>query len=232
MNEGGCDTASETAGNVPSCFPTEEKSPDIAAPLKLGEFNRRGSPARRIMTSITIEVLEALAHQVEEQEQTEREHLHRLIRAYTRILAVREPAKFRRRACEYGDETGYCDGFYLPKMQCRNYTGPRLFSIYEGDYSTIPTSTGFDHDWKAVTSDLGLYISPAGECWGRETAGTGEFGSFPAYPGDCSVEIEFHWRELAEDELPIEGLREAEERLREAAFPHVAALLERKGGTK
>jgi hypothetical protein len=171
----------------------------------------------------TIESLEELARTFEAEEEAERLRLHRRIMAYARILAVREPDTFSRQALEYADVDGHYDSSYPPQQQYKNLNGPRLHMVMEANYEDIATSHGFYYDWKAVTEDPGLYIAPDGSLYGRDSEGTGKFGSFAAYPGDHQVEICFEWVRLPLNEIPRARLQAAEYELRTKAFPLIAS---------
>lgn len=173
---------------------------------------------------ITIADLEAIAAQVEGEESQERERLMRLIRAYARILAVREPGVFTRRALEYSDEDGSWDNSYPPDQQYKDHTGPRTMKVAGHAWHEIATSTGFYYDWRATTKDGGLYIAPDGSLYGCTISGTGEFGRFAARPGNCNVMLTLEYDTLNSNDVKIARLRDAESALREKAFPHVAAL--------
>ena len=171
--------------------------------------------------TITVESLEALATQLEETEKAKRAKLTRMIAAYCRILAVREPQTFKARATVIADKDGHWDNSYPPKIEWKEKTGPKLHEIAGGDYGTTSTSTGCYHSWDAYTETRGLYVDRSGEIWGAEFAGTGSVGEYAAYPGNHNVEIEIEWSES--DEVETAQLEEAEETLRALAFPLAAA---------
>jgi hypothetical protein len=168
---------------------------------------------------ITIETLELLADQASQEQTGETIRLTRLIRAYARIIAFREPKRFPAKAVEYGDIPN-CDGSYAPRMEYRNFNGPKLLTIIPGSWEEIPETGDFYHDWRAVTKDRGLYVSPLGSLYGRETAGRGQFSGFPAWPGNCDVSLSFDF--APSPELSVERLETAENYLRNVAFPMVA----------
>lgn len=168
---------------------------------------------------ITIEEVEALAVTLETANAEARGKLLRLIRAEARILMARDPDKFPRCACYYGDEDGHFDGSYPPKQEYRDLTGPRLLAVRKARHDDIATEDGFYHDWRRVTEDPGLYVARDGRVWGRTDEGTGHFGQFAAHPGDCRVEVTISWDPRDESDLSLEDLRAVESALRALAFP-------------
>lgn len=168
---------------------------------------------------ITIEQVEALAEQVEADEQAARAKQLRLIRAYARILAVREPDEFIPRACEISDEDGHYDNSYPPKIRLKDQTGPATIMVSKYGYEEIATSGGFYYEWRATTTAPGLYIDPRGRLFGAQVAGKGRFGQFAAHPGNCDVMLTVAWSERDESDIPTEELRGAETLLRGLAFP-------------
>lgn len=169
------------------------------------------------MNAITIESLEQLATEIEATEAAQRAKLDRLIRAYARILAVREPHLFVRKATEHGDEAGHWDSSFPPKQVFRSKTGPALIKIEAWDTEDVATSGGFYYSWRRVTNDGGLYVSKMGELYEADETGTGALGQFAAHPGDHNVECEIEWSRKRE--VTIEQLATAEEHLRKLAFP-------------
>lgn len=169
--------------------------------------------------TITIEQIEELANSLETTDTEQRANLQRMIRAEARILAVREPDKFTRKALEYRDEDGHWDNSYPPKQKYRNYTGPRLLKVQSCTTDDIATTSGFYYDWKRVTTDPGIYVACDGELWGCNESGTGSLGRFAAHPGDCNVEVELEWSPLDMHEVTIVQLQQVEEHLRKLAFP-------------
>ena len=159
--------------------------------------------------TITIEQLEELANQIETEEQEERTRLRRLIRAYARIIAIREPDQFKRRALEHSDEDGHWDNSYPPKIKYKDKNGPALISVRYGDYDQVATEGGFYHTWRAVDSDPGVYVGRDGAIWGRSHEGEGNFGQFAAYPGECGVCVKLEWDTRSDSETPLDDLREA-----------------------
>lgn len=174
---------------------------------------------------ITLEQVEALAEQLADEAETRRAKLRRLITAYARILAVREPEIYRPRSCWHGDEAGHWDSSFPPEQEYGDHTGPRLLRIIERETEDIPTSGGYYHAWRRVTTDLGLYVGRGGRLWGGDETGTGEVGQYAAYPGDHHVDCAIEWDTLDANDIATEQLVETEQRLRELAFPRVAALV-------
>lgn len=174
-------------------------------------------------STITLESLERLAADLEFGEEQRRERLLRLTAAYARILAVRQPELFDRRAVEYSDEDGYWDNSYPPKQQYKDRTGPRLIKVSSADWQQVATSEGFDYSWRATASELGLYVARDGEIWGGEYSGEGAFGRFAAHPGDHNVQLSIDWSPRDLDEVSTADLVMVEETLRDLAFPLVAA---------
>lgn len=172
---------------------------------------------------LTLETLEALAEQVEQDEEAHREKLARMIRAYARILAARAPDTFRARALEYSDEEGHYDNSYPPKQQYKDRNGPRLYCVRKFGWESIATEGGFYYHWRAATNDPGLYVAPDGTLYGCTVSGTGRVGQFAAYPGDCDVMLSLDWSPRDEDEVTTDELGQAECELRKLAFPLVAA---------
>lgn len=169
------------------------------------------------MQHITIEQVEALATQLEADEQAEREKLDRLIKAYARILAKREPSRFQRQALEQADEDGHFDNSYPPKVEYRNFSGPRLLCVRDNETRDVATSGGFYYDWKRVTEDFGLWVSRDGTIYGCDETGTGAVGRFAAHPGDHNVQVELDWSPRGE--VSLAELRVVEANLRALAFP-------------
>lgn len=172
---------------------------------------------------ITIEQLEALAATIETEESATRARLVRLMTAYARIIAVREPGKFTRRAVELSDEDGHYDNSYPPAIKHKDYSGPRALRLVAASYDKVATEGGFYHAWRAVTDDCGLYITPTGRLIGADYDGTGSLGQFASHPGDCDVQIEIRWDDLDPEDITTARLTEAEKTLREIAFPLIAA---------
>ena len=165
-------------------------------------------------SSITIEQLEALAAQLEADDNTERERLLRLCRAMARILAARQPEAFRRYPSEITDEAGHWDNSYPPKAELHySRSTPRLIRVRKYTTEDVPTSTGFYHDYREQTTELGCYVGRDGSFWGCDRSGTAHFGQYAAHPGECNREIELDWQPI---EPTLDDLREAEPILREA----------------
>ncbi len=169
------------------------------------------------LAQITIEDLERMATELETDESAQRARLDRLIRSYARILAVREPHLFERKATEHGDVAGHWDSSYPPKQEFRARTGPRLLRVEAWDTEDVATSGGFYYSWRRVTTDGGLYVTKMGELYEADETGTGRLGQFAAHPGDCDVECVIEWS--GKHDVSIEQLRAAEEHLRRLAFP-------------
>lgn len=173
--------------------------------------------------TITIEALEQLATQLEATDREQRAKLQRLIAAYARIIALREPGQLKRRPVEVADEDGHWDGSYPPNIQYKDYSGPRLIEVRRGDYDTVATEGGCYHAWRAVTSDCGVYVASDGGLYGRQYSGEGRVGQYAAHPGNCDVRIEVTYDELDTDEIALSDLTVAESTLRDLAFPLGAA---------
>lgn len=174
-------------------------------------------------TTITIEQLEALAAQIEADQAKEVERLHRLVAVYARILAAREPGKFAAKPLERSDEDGHWDNSFPPKVKYKDFTGPRLLRLRGRETDDVSTSGGFYYHWRRVTTDGGLYVDRHGQLWRSEETGTGKVGQFAAYPGDCDVMCTIEY-ERADDDVTVEELRAAEEKMRGLAFPLAAAV--------
>jgi len=168
--------------------------------------------------TITLEDLERLASSLEADDNTARQRLERLIKAYARIINAREPEKFQRRATEYSDsESNRGQGSYPPDQEYKAFNGPRLIKVKAPDTSDVAQASGFYYDWKRVTEEQGLYVSRDGRIYGAEHSGTGRFGPFPAHPGDCNVDVQIEWSLRAD--VSLAELRLVEVELRKQAFP-------------
>jgi hypothetical protein len=174
-------------------------------------------------STVTIESLEALAAEIEAGETQERAKLRRLIAAYARIVAGRDPGQFKRMPLEYSDEDGHWDNSYPPEQRYKQHTGPRLIEVETEETAHIATSRGFYHDYRVVTESKGLYVRCDGALLGCEVTGTGSLGQYAAHPGDCAVMCELDWQELEADEISAGSLRRAERHMRDLAFPLIAA---------
>lgn len=174
------------------------------------------------MDTITIEQVEALAAQVEGDESVERGRLLRLIAAYSRILAVREPHLYERRALHHGDEAGHYDSSWPPRQVYSERRGPRLIRVRRWETEDVPTSSGYYHEWRRTTVDPGLYVDRAGTIYGADETGTGRVGQYAAHPGDCGVDCTIEWSVRDRAEMTIDEIREVEEHLRGLAFPAAA----------
>jgi hypothetical protein len=186
-------------------------------------------PGRKKNMTITIEQLEQLANLLEASATAKRAKLLRLIGAYARILYTQKPKSFARRAMELADEDGHYDTSFPPAIEWKDRSGPRLMQIVEAVDDQVATTNGFYHDWRYTTTDRGLYVSPSGELYGRALNGGGSLGSFAAHPGSCKVMASVEWDTLETEEICEERLEEAEKKLRDLAFPLVAARM--KGAT-
>jgi hypothetical protein len=173
--------------------------------------------------SITVEQLEALAASITADAEQQRERLLRIIRAYVRILAVREPDEFGRQMTVYADTDGSWDGSYPPKQRWKQPTGPAAIRVRDLDFDSRATSGGFYHSLAYFTSSPELCIDADGQWWAGELTGTGEFGQFAAYPGECNVDCEINYSEISDDDVPTDVLIDAEEQLRGLAFPAATA---------
>lgn len=174
---------------------------------------------------MNIHELEALANEICETQQTKREHLLRMLRAYCKIINAREPGKFKRRACHFGDVAGNCDGSYPPEQAYTDRSGPLAIEIVSFSSEDVPDSGGFYYSYHTVATDMGLYLSPKGDLFGGAMTGTGSFGQFPAHPGDCDVDCSIEWSNLDPEDVPLDRLEKAEKEMRAIAFPLLAARL-------
>ena len=171
----------------------------------------------------SIEILENLAATLGAEEKAKRTRLQRLIRAYSRIIALRDGDQFQSQNTEMRDEDGYYDNSYPPEEQCCNQTGPELMRVEQPTDEYVGTSDGFYHDAKVVTEYGGVYVDASGDLWQRRAEGTVRFGSFAAHPGWCNREIGYDFSQVSEPTM--NDLLTAEEALREIAFPMVAELM-------
>lgn len=177
---------------------------------------------------ITIENLEALASRLEATDKEQRAKLLRLIAAYARIIKAREPRQFRRRALEWSDEDGHWDNSYPPTIKYKDFRGPALIKVRHFASDEAATSDGYYHDYRVYTTDPGLYVDAAGHIYGCDIQGTGSVGSYAAHPGACNVRCELGWdiRPMDDaDEVTLTELAEAEQHLREIAFPLASAAM-------
>jgi hypothetical protein len=92
-----------------------------------------------------------------------------------------------------------------------------LLKVQEWTTDDLPTSRGFYHDWRRITTDGGLYVSKLGELYEADETGTGRVGPFAAHPGDCAVECTIEWSQ--KHEVSLEQLTLIEQTLRALAFP-------------
>lgn len=174
-------------------------------------------------TTITIEQVEALAMQVEQDESTERTRLLRLVAAYSRILATREPHLYQRMPLAHGDESGHWDGSFPPTQEYSDRRGPRLIEVRDHQTSDVATEGGYYHAWRRVTEDAGLYVDRAGTIYGADETGAGRVGQYAAHPGDCDVDCAIEWEPRGLDDVTTDDLRSVEAHLRELAFPASAS---------
>jgi hypothetical protein len=171
--------------------------------------------------TITIEQVEALALELEQESAAQEAKLRRLIKAEARILAQREPWRFERRALEQSDEDGHWDNSYPPKIKYKRHAGPRCIMVRDCATQDIATSSGFYHDWKRVTTDPGLFVMRDGRILGCDESGTGSVGAYAAHPGDHNVQVTLDYSER--EEVSLDELREVEATLRALAFPAAVA---------
>ena len=163
--------------------------------------------------TLTIEQLEDLAAQAENDNAAEHARLTRLCKAMARILAVRQPEVYKRFATSITDASGHWDNSYPPKPEYHfGHGAPRLIKVEGHDTSDVPTETGFYYAWRRQTDDLGCYVARDGSFMGCDETGTGAVGQYAAHPGDHRREIERDWQRI---EPTLEQLRAAEETLRE-----------------
>lgn len=174
-------------------------------------------------STITIEQIEALADKLQHEDGDRRAKLLRMIRAYVRILAIREPAKFTRRATIYADEDGHYDNSYPPKQEWKKRTGPKSITFRQITWETRSTTGGFYYDYDCYTTVVGLCIDKDGDWYAGTLEGTGQYGQFAAHPGECSVECTIEWDEFNPIDLTTEEISDAEQHLRVLAFPASAA---------
>jgi hypothetical protein len=172
---------------------------------------------------ITIESLEQLASQIENDNAAEHARLQRLCRAMVRILAGRQPDLFERFATSMTDEAGHCDNSYPPSVALHYGTSaPHLIELLDNETSDVPTSRGYYHTWCRQTDDLGLFVGRDGTWYGCDEHGTGAVGQYAAHPGDRDRDILINWVRI---EPTLEQLRIAEPYLRRllAQFLEAAA---------
>ncbi|HET9954122.1 MAG TPA: hypothetical protein VFQ61_06445 [Polyangiaceae bacterium] len=167
--------------------------------------------------AITIEDLERLVSEAKADDDARRERLVTLIGLYARLIALREPKRFKARATEYCDEPGTGNGSSPPDKSYRNRTGPRLMLLLETQTEDVPDTGSFYHSWHRVTQDPGLYVDAGGDLWGSEESGTGSFSQFPARPGDCNVHVRVDWSRRTASDLTTADLEAAEAKLRNIA---------------
>ncbi len=173
------------------------------------------------MSTFTIEQLESLATQLETTEAEQRARLERLCRAYARIIRAASPDKFARRATHYGDEAGSWDSSFPPRKEYAARTGPLAIKTSDSVTEDVATEGGFYYAWRRVTVRGALAIGTDGTWYRSDETGTGNFGPFAARPGNHDVDVDIDWSET--DEVSTEELIAAEAKLRDLAFPLVAA---------
>jgi len=172
--------------------------------------------------ALTLDQLEALADSLQLETTNRRTKLLRMIRAYCRILANREPETFADVHTEYADEDGHFDNSYPPSLRRKNFSGPSLVEIVSYSSEDISQESGFYYSYKTVSTDRGLYFDADGTPYGGEITGTGRIGQFAAHPGDCNVDCEIDWDSHNTTSIPIARLQDAEKKLRDIAFPACA----------
>jgi hypothetical protein len=175
-------------------------------------------------TELTLEALEALAAQLEANEQERREKLLRMIRAYVRILAVREPQRFRPAHTVYADEDGHYDNSYPPNQKWKRRTGPKGIILRDCETGSRATSSGFYHDLEYFTVAEEILIDADGDFHLGELTGTGRYGQFAAHPGECDVDCTLEFRTVGDGAIGTPELEDAEAHLRGLAFPLAAAV--------
>ena len=174
--------------------------------------------------TITLEQVEQLAQRLASQQEDERHRFLRLIAAEARIVAIRDPARFKRAPREYGDEDGYWDTSYPPDQRYKDHSGPRLLPVHEVTTEYVATTAGGYYDARVTTTDGGLYIAEDGTLWECEAVGTATWGPFAAYPGWCNVRVELDYLPVEPEDVPLQRLADAEKALRAIAFPRATAL--------
>lgn len=170
--------------------------------------------------TITLEMVEALAAQIEADEAAQADRLKRLIKAEARIAQNRQPEKFRRRATR--KVSGDSDGSYPPDVEYQDYSGPKSLLVRKIEDECVRTSSGFYYDYRISTAAPGLCVGTDGAVYLAAIEGTGHFGQFPAHPGDCDIDAEITFDRASLDSLDLPDLREIESSLRQVAFPHAA----------
>lgn len=174
------------------------------------------------MLTITIEQLESLAAQTENDNAAEHARLTRLCRAMARILAARQPEAFRRWATSCTDEAGHWDGSYPPKAAWHyGHGAPSLIKVTAHETTDVPTEGGYYHAWRRQTDELGCYVGRDGSFHGCDETGTGTVGQYAAHPGDCQRDIERDWQRI---EPTLTQLQAAEERLRALMAEFISGL--------
>ena len=152
-------------------------------------------------TALTLDTLEELANGIVADGEARRERLRRMIHHYCRIIAAKEPERFRQRALRYGDEDGHWDNSYPPSMRYADHNGIRSIKIEGGDWTEVATESGFYYHWEAVTSNRGIYADRHGDLYGADYSGVGAVGQYAAHPGNCGVDIRIEYDRLDDDEI-------------------------------
>lgn len=171
---------------------------------------------------LTLEAVEGLASKLTQETQETQEKLARLIRAYARILAAREPKRFNRCATVYQDEDGHWDNSFPPDQVYAQRTGPLSLTLWDASIDTRATTSGYYHEFTVYSEEPGLSVGPDGTFYRSEVTGTGSVGQFAAYPGRHGVECELTYEEVGGGELSVPELQRAELMLRAMAFPAAA----------
>lgn len=104
------------------------------------------------MENLTLESLEALVETLIDAERAEREKQLRMIAACARIVALKDPEVFTRRACWHGDEEGHWDNSYPPKQTYSDRRGPSTIKIVDSTQEDIATSGGYYYSWRRITA--------------------------------------------------------------------------------
>lgn len=173
--------------------------------------------------TITLEQLEALATSLEATEWKRREKLIRMIRAFVRILSIREPARFTARPTVYADEDGHWDNSYPPTQEFKQRTGPRSIQLRKTDFTNRATTGGFYHHSCYYTEVPGLSVDASGDFWNSKLDGVGQYGQFAAHPGECEVNCTIDHEIVDAGDLSTVELIDAEQQLRLLAFPSASA---------
>jgi hypothetical protein len=168
---------------------------------------------------LTIGQLESLADQIVNSDRQRKQKLARMIRAYARILWIREPKQYKRGATIFADEDGHWDNSYPPDLKYKEFDGPKGITIYRFDWHCRATSHGFYHDLKIYTSDGGLRVCPDGSLTTATIEGTGRYGAFAAHPGHCDFDCSIDYSQIDPEDVALDRLIDAEKQMRDLAFP-------------